>query len=126
MIQRDEDADAWATYVEENREAFQNLSSDTFEAIATFTRTGKLLENKDIYEEEGECVDMCKAMDDLMARSEERGMKLGEERGKELGKTEMFQLIQCMTADGLADMIPRIAEEPTFYLEMIRKYQIVV
>lgn len=49
MIQRDENADEWSKYVEENREAFQNISSDTYDAIATFTKTGKFLESKDKY-----------------------------------------------------------------------------
>ena len=42
MLQRDEDADSWQEYVNENREGFQNLSTDTYDAIATFTKMGHL------------------------------------------------------------------------------------
>jgi len=112
MIQRDENADEWAKYVEENREAFQNISTDTYDAIATFTRTGKFLDNKHKYMSEEGDVDMCKAMDDLI------------KRGEESGKMKIIKLIQCMAADGLSNLIPKIAEETDFCEKMFAKYDI--
>lgn len=113
MIQRDENADELAKYVEENKDAFQNISSDTYDAIATFTKTGKFLDNKDKYLGKEGDVDMCKAMDDLIKRGEERG------------ENKMIKLIQCMVADGSSDLIPRIAEETDFCKKMYAKYGIV-
>jgi len=112
MIQRDENADEWAKYVEENREAFQNISTDTYDASATFTRTGKFLDNKHKYMSEEGDVDMCKAMDDLI------------KRGEESGKMKIIKLIQCMAADGLSNLIPKIAEETDFCEKMFAKYDI--
>ena len=66
--------------------------------------------------EEGD-VDMCKAMDDLIKR--------GEERGKESGEMKMKTLIRRMAADGAMDLIPRIAEESDFCEKMYVKYDIV-
>lgn len=120
MIQRDENADEWSKYVEENQEAFRNISSDTYDAIATFTKTGKFLDNKQKYMSEEGDVDMCKAMDDLIKRGEKRGKILGEESGK----IKMIKLIQCMVADGASDLIPRIAEESDFCEKMFAKYDI--
>ena len=112
MIQRDDNADEWAKYVEENREAFQNISTDTYDAIATYTRTGKFLDNKHKYMSEEGDVDMCKAMDDLI------------KRGEESGKMKIIKLIQCMAADGLSNLIPKIAEETDFCEKLFAKYDI--
>ncbi len=95
--------------------------SDTYDAIATFTKTGKFLENKDKYLDEEGDIDMCKAMDDLIKRGEERG----EQRGEQRGENRMIKLIQCMVADGATDLIPRIAEEADFCKKMYAKYGIV-
>lgn len=112
MLQRDEDTDKCIEYWEENREAFQNISDDTYDAIATFTRSEKLLENCQVYTNEEGGIDMCKAFEGLILQGEERG------------EQKMMQLIQCMTADGELESIPRIASEPEFYKEMLEKYQI--
>lgn len=55
---------------------------------------------------------MCKAMDDLIKRGEERG------------EMKMIKLIQCMVADGALNLIPRIAEEADFCEKMFAKYDI--
>lgn len=60
---------------------------------------------------------MCKAFEEMILD--------GEERGEERGEQKMMRLIQCMTADGDLDSIPRIASEPEFYKEMLERYQIV-
>lgn len=112
MLQRDEQADEWSKYVEQNTEAFRNISSDTYDAIATFTKTGKFLDNKEKYISQEGDVDMCKAMDDLIKRGEQRG------------EMKVIKLIQCMTKDGMVDCIPRIATEPKFCDEMFAKYDI--
>lgn len=116
MMQRDDNAEECAAYLKENQTEFQNISEDTFEAIATFTGTMKLLEQKEKYEnEEGE-MDMCKAIDDMILN--------GEKRGKELGEKKMLNLIRQMTEDGELESIPRLVSEPKFYEEMLVKYQV--
>lgn len=116
MLQRDEDADLWQEYVSANKEDFQNLTADTYDAIATFTKMGKLLNKKEEYEDEKGGCDMCKAMEDLMARS--------EASGQEKTRIKIMTLIQNMTADGMVDQIPRIATEPEYCEAMFKKYNI--
>lgn len=108
MLQRDEDAGKCFKYWEENKEAFQNLSDDTYEAIVTFTKSENLLENKEAYMNDKGGINMCKAFE---------GMIL-------MGEQKMMRLIQCMTEDGEVESIPRIASEPSFYQEMLKKYHI--
>ena len=59
---------------------------------------------------------MCKAMEDLMARS--------EASGQEKTRIKFITLIQNMTADGMVDQIPRIATEPEYCEAMFKKYNI--
>lgn len=124
MMQRDDNAEECAAYLKENQTEFQNISEDTFEAIATFTGTMKLLEQKEKYEnEEGE-MDMCKAIDDMILNGEKRGREIGEKYGKELGEKKMLNLIRQMTEDGELESIPRLVSEPKFYEEMLVKYHV--
>lgn len=120
MLKRDEDKDAWIEYVEENKQAFQNVSSDTYHAIATFTKAGQLLDEQQKYASEEGNIDMCKALDDLIKDGERRGEQQGEQRGEQRIK----KVIECLIADGLSDAIPRIVSEPNFCDEMFIKYQI--
>lgn len=110
-MQRDEDTEGCSEYIEKNKNAFKNISDDTYDAIATFTRSEKLLANKQDCTSEGG-VNMCKAFEGMMLNAEKRN----EQR--------MMKLIQCMAADGALESIPRIASEPEFYKEMLEKYQI--
>ena len=116
MLQRDEDADSWQEYVNENKEGFQILSTDTYDAIATFTKMGQMLDTKEMYEDENGGCDMCKAMEDLIAR--------GEARGEVLGENRILMLIQKMTTDEMLDQIPRITTDTEFCKEMLKKYNI--
>lgn len=108
ILQRDEEAGKCIEYWEENKEAFQNLSGDTYEAIVTLTSSGQLLEDKKTYMNDEGGIDMCKAFE---------GMIL-------MGEQKMMRLIQCMTEAGEVELIPRIASEPSFYQEMLKKYHI--
>lgn len=112
MLQRDEDTDKCEAYWEENKEAFQNLSDDTYEAIVTFTNSEQLLEDKKNNMNEEGGIDMCKAFEGMILKAEERCEK------------KMMRLIQCMTEDGELESIPRIASEPAFYQEMLQKYHL--
>lgn len=113
IMQRDEDKEGCTEYIEANKDAFKNIGDDTYDAIATFTRSEKLLANKQEYINEEGGVDMCKAFEDMILDGVERG------------EQKMMKLIQCMSADGDLDSIPRIATETEFYKEMLEKYQIV-
>jgi len=128
ILQRDEDTDKCEEYCEENKEAFQNLSDDTYEAIVAFTNSEKLLEDKKVNMNEEGGVDMCKAFEGMILKGEKRGEARGEVRGEARGEArgeqKMMRLIQCMTEDGALDSIPRIASEPSFYQEMLKKYNI--
>lgn len=79
----DQDADKLYEYVNENKEVFSNITDDAFDFIAHFSHSWELAEtyknnNKNIKKEGA---NMCKAIDDLMARSEKRGFEQGIERG---------------------------------------------
>lgn len=99
MLQRDEDADSWQEYVNENREGFQNLSTDTYDAIATFTKMGQMLDTKETYEDGNGGCDMCKAMEDLIARGEAQGEEKLSKLITILMKQNLLQDIELATSD---------------------------
>lgn len=72
ILQRDEDTDKCEEYWEENKEAFQNLSDDTYEAIVTFTNSEQLLEDKKVNMNEEGGVDMCKAFEGMILMGEKK------------------------------------------------------
>ncbi len=52
----------------------------------------------------------------------DEGHKLGLDEGLEAGRSQLFELMNKMTADGLGDYTSRLASDPDFYQEMVRKY----
>ena len=66
-------------------EDYRNLSADTAEAIAVVLGWSDPKEIQMKYEEKGKGVNMCKALEDLLAIEREKGEKLGIEQGIERG-----------------------------------------
>ena len=44
--------------------------------------------------------------------------------GREEGRNQLLTLIRAMTADGKADELPRLEEDPAFLEELFKKYHI--
>lgn len=82
-----------------------------------------------IQPEDGEeCADMCKAVDDMIKHSEERGRIQGRRQGRKQGRMQgrdgLLMLSQKMTEAGEANLIPRLSQEPDFLKSMYRKYKL--
>lgn len=71
FLQRDQNDDELSQYINENKNVFSNMAEDAFELIAEFSHSWKLLET---YKNN---VIMCKAIDDMMAKSEKKGIIRG-------------------------------------------------
>ena len=52
----------------------------------------------------------------------DEGHKLGLDEGLKTGRNQLFELMNKMTADGLGNQLSRLASEPDFYQEMLKKY----
>ena len=52
----------------------------------------------------------------------DEGHRLGLDEGREEERAQIFALINKMSADGLGDQTHRLASEPDFYQEMVKKY----
>ena len=59
-----------------------------------------------------------------MRMEREDAFEDGRKAGLEAGQEKILILIGKMTADGMAGMIPRLSDEPAFYEEMIKKYNL--
>ena len=52
----------------------------------------------------------------------DEGHKLGLDEGREEERAQIFTLINKMSADGLGNQTHRLASDPDFYQEMVKKY----
>lgn len=87
FLQRDESDQELYEYLNENKEAFSNMAEEAYDLIAQFSGSWKKLKDykTDTYMKDGE-LDMCKAIDDLMAKSEKRGYDSGYDNGYDSGQ----------------------------------------
>lgn len=83
FLQRDKDSKALHSYVMENSEQFLNLPEDAFALINHYSHSNYFIESKDTYETKTGGINMCKAIDDLIAQGEARGKEMGIELGIE-------------------------------------------
>ena len=58
------------------------------------------------------------------AEGEAKGRVEGEAKGRTVERDLMLNLIRLMGRDSRAADIPRLAEEPTFFQEMVRHYHL--
>ncbi len=62
------------------------------------------------------------AFEDGRKAGHKLGLDEGHKLGLETGRNQLFELMNKMTADGLGDQTHRLASEPDFYQEMVKKY----
>ena len=62
--------------------------------------------------------------DDERREAREEGLKEGLEEGLKEGRSQLLTLIKAMTADGKADELFRLEEDPAYLEEMFEKYHI--
>ena len=60
------------------------------------------------------------AFEDGKKEGREEGLALGHKSGQE----QTIKLISQMLSDGLADQLSRLAKEPAFFEEMLKKYNL--
>ncbi|MBE5863789.1 MAG: hypothetical protein E7295_13195 [Lachnospiraceae bacterium] len=84
FLQRAEDADQLAAYVEENREAFRHMALDACRTLEVMGNMEILqYDDEDKEDDTGEEVmyDVCKAIQDMMEQSRQKGIEKGIEKG---------------------------------------------
>ena len=62
------------------------------------------------------------AYEDGFVAGREDGLAAGREDGFVAGRDQLLELMSKMTADGHGDLLSRLASDPAFYEEMVRKY----
>ena len=59
-----------------------------------------------------------------MRMEREDAFEDGQKIGQNAERTRIFELMNKMIADGMAEQISRLATEPAFYEEMLKKYEL--
>lgn len=120
ILQREDDAEAVETYVQENEVAFQNVCEDTFDAIAILTNHKSIMGIKEQSQNKGGNYDMCEAFRQM----EERGEKRGEKHGRELGENKLSQLITALLKNNLINEIRLVTSDKTAREQYYKQYGI--
>ncbi|MBQ6845158.1 MAG: Rpn family recombination-promoting nuclease/putative transposase [Agathobacter sp.] len=102
----------------ENDGYYKAMDDDAFAVVTKYTNSKELVRTKN-YTVEGGKNDVCKAIQDLMADSEEKGRKEGIEKGIEKG----IEIALIETAQNLLDVLSDevIAEKTGLSLEKVQK-----
>ena len=75
------------------------------------------MERKDAYED-----GVAAGREEGLTAGREEGLAAGRDAGREEERTQLFELISKLSSDGLSELIPKLASDPDFYHEMMRKY----
>lgn len=85
FLKRRESKEELRRYCEENESRMQDMDEDTFDTISVMINQPDFMEQKRRYRQEGENINMCKAMKDWGEELRQEGMEQGIERGMEQG-----------------------------------------
>lgn len=91
FLQKAEEKEKLASYIEENRGIFSSLDEAAYDLIAVMSKTSQLKQLKKICQREEGGTDMCKAIDDMIEDGRTEGKMEGEQQGIALTK-RVFKL----------------------------------
>ena len=98
FLRRDHNKEELKEYVQKNAQEFEKLAEDTYELISVYSGSKKMLQFLENNKNETGEINMCKAIDDMIADGiklgEQRGEKRGEKRGMEFGIQKCIELCQ--------------------------------
>ena len=90
FLQKEQDKYALKMYLQENEEEFTRLSEEAYDMISIFSHSKELVNSKKTIETEGG-MNVCKAIQDMIADGREEGIKEGRSDMLKLAK-QIFQL----------------------------------
>ena len=110
FVQNADDKEKLRAFARAEEEALSKLAEDAYDLISVMTGTEELDRIKKAKQERKEKVNMCKAIDDMLADAREEGRKEtmnglqemianAREEGRERGRSEMMKGLQEMIAD---------------------------
>ena len=110
FVQNADDKEKLQAFARAEEEALSKLAEDAYDLISVMTGTEELDRIKKAKQERKEKVNMCKAIDDMLADAREEGRKEtmnglqemianAREEGRERGRSEMMKGLQEMIAD---------------------------
>lgn len=92
FLQKAEEKEKLASYMEENRGIFSSLDEAAYDLIAVMSKTSQLKQLKKICQREEGGTDMCKAIDDMIEDGRAEGRIEGERRGRIDGEQQGIAL----------------------------------
>ena len=123
FLHRAENKQELMEYVSENESVFSHLDGNAYQLLRVMSNSGKILREKENYENDGGDYDMCQALLDMMEDSKAQGISIGEARGISIGESRGIQLakevIRLQMAGKSAEEIAAICQIPAEKVEEI-------
>ena len=108
-----------------NRQVFKELDETAYDLISVMSHSTNLQHIKDRYEEGG-CVNMCKAIDEMIEDGRLEGLKDGKREGRREGRREGMEcintLIQHLIKDGRNDIIEKAVSDIVYQQTLLQEY----
>jgi len=119
-------------YLHENREPLREMSETAKQALFSVMGEQKRLMLMLEEQKDEEALDMCSAIDELIAdgekrgeeRGEKRGEKRGEERGVKRGEERLSNLIARLLDEGQTDLIRQVTRDAETREQLYQRYQL--
>ncbi|MDO4273997.1 MAG: Rpn family recombination-promoting nuclease/putative transposase [Eubacteriales bacterium] len=109
-------------YINGNKEFFQNIGVDTYNAIRVLLNSEKQLKDIPVGGQGKGEIDMCKALDDLYEDAVERGMEKGIEKGEE----RVIRLIQLLLENGRSNEVGRVVSDRDYMKKLCKEFNLVM
>lgn len=122
FIQNDENKESLKTYVEEHKNAFQNLREDAFDLLCVVSNVEELFNLKTKLLTEGGGYDMCKGMQDWLEEKYDEGIVTGKKIGFDQGEDTFSQLVQKLAMENGLEKILHAAEDKDYRMQLYKKY----
>lgn len=116
MLKYNKDKEKLYRYTKDNIDKIRRMDRDSVEASLAFLGEQKRLLKILKSSEEQEGVDMCQAIDDLIAD--------GEARGEAHGKAQFAKLVSILLADNRQDLLAQAAEDEQLCRQLFAQYQL--
>lgn len=108
------------SYLEKNREMFENLSEDTYDLLGAVTNAQKLIDIKEKNRNKSGGIDMCKAIDELI----EMGKAEGQMEGRSEGEQRMGVLVRILLTQSQTEEITKAIEDARYREKLFEKYHL--
>lgn len=117
----------YVEYIKKNEEFFKRIPKSAADVINVCMNIGKINEMLEYTQTEDgeEYADMCKAVDDMIKNSEERGIRQGRKQGRREGEERMAQLNKLLLAKNRITDLLKASEDVEYRGKLYKEFGLI-